>query len=80
MKSDAACSMCNPRLGASICDFDEAWTISGLIATTPPFGQTQTMGLISLVNSWIASSLNTPTSCMDWRMDMFNGAPAGWVR
>ena len=64
MDSDVACLMSSTPPGGAICDFDEAWTINGLMATTPPFGQAQSMGLISLAKSQIAPSLNTPRVCV----------------
>jgi hypothetical protein len=64
MDSDAAYSICKTRLGISVCDFDDAWTTNGLIATTAPFGVTQSTGAICVAKSWMLSSLSTPSVCV----------------
>ena len=60
MDSDAAYSICKTRLGISVWDFDDAWTTNGRIATTPPFGTTQSTGAICAASSWMPSSVSTP--------------------
>src|ERR1039458_610662 len=67
MDSDAAYSICSTLLGISICDFDDAWTTNGRIATTPPFGTTQSTGAICAASSWMLSSVSTPSVCVAGR-------------
>src|SRR2546430_7236300 len=59
--TDAAYSMCKTRLGASDCDFDDACTIRGRIARTPPKGTRQSTAVTRVERSWSASSLRTPS-------------------
>src|SRR5579871_290619 len=61
MDSEAAYSICKTRLGISLCDFEDAWTTNGLIATIPPFETMQSTGATRVDNSWRLSSLNTPS-------------------
>lgn len=55
--------MCNRRRGISLNDFDEACTSSGRMATTPPWEAMQSTGEMRLDNSWMSSSLSTPSVC-----------------
>src|SRR5215469_6233484 len=71
MNSEAAYSICRTLLGRSLCDLDDAWTIRGLMATTPPFGQTHSTAGISFANSWSRSSHKIPRWCVWGRT--FNG-------
>ncbi len=67
MDSDAAYSICKTRLGISVCNFDDAWTTNGLIATTPPFDATQSTGVICAASSRMLSSVSTPSVCVPGR-------------
>ena len=64
MESDAAYSICRILLGISFSNLNDAWTTSGLIATTPPLGTMQSTGETRVANSWMLSSLSTPTVCV----------------
>src|SRR5258705_13273775 len=57
---ELAYSMCRTRLGASDCDFDDAWTIRGRIARSPPRGTRQSAAAIRVERSWSDSSVSTP--------------------
>ena len=48
MTMRAAYSMCRTRLGISVSDFEDAWTIRGRIATTPPAVTKQSTGRFPL--------------------------------
>ena len=64
MTMRAAYSMCKTRLGVSISDFEEACTIGGRIATTPPAATRQSTAAIRDVSRSIASSVRTPIECV----------------
>jgi hypothetical protein len=86
MDSDAAYSMRNTGLGASICDFGEAWGAKRKACRMPARLLRADDSVISCEMPFMPSREKTEattrnrSSSMDWRIDIFSAAPDGWVR
>src|SRR5260221_3025837 len=78
---ESAYSIWSTRLGAPT-DFEEACTISGRIARTPPLGTMHSMAEVSLERRWMASYIKTPRRCDPGRTrrePLFDPDSSRWI-